>query len=75
MTRKFNPGTGAYITIEGATVTQGEFGGYKFVATAYSIDDNGPLDLNAEEGIITDPVGLGQVLVGAPRTGGGGTAK
>lgn len=75
VTRKYNPNTQVYFTIEGATLAQEELAGLKFVKLNYAIADNGPLDFNSDEGIISDPVGLGQAVVGAPRTGGGGTAE
>jgi len=71
--RKFNPNTNAYFTVEGATVAQGALGGLQFVSASYLVADNGPLDLDALSGTISDPVGLGQQVLGAPRTGAGGT--
>ncbi len=71
--RKYNPNNESYFTIENATVSEGLLDGLKFVSVAYTVDDNGDLDINSEEGTITDPAGLGQQLIGAPRTGAGGT--
>ncbi len=69
--RKFDPGNGMYFTINGATISTVTINGQTVVKAAYAITDNGELDLNKEDGKISDPVGLG-VAVGAPNTGLGG---
>ncbi len=74
--RKFNPTTKAYFTIEGAVVSQVEIDGLQVVKSTFQITDGSALDADGiENGIIVDPAGLGQIVVGAPRTGTGGTAK
>ena len=41
----------------------------------YQVSDGSSLDSDGSaNGTIIDPVGLGQAVIGAPRTGGGGTA-
>ncbi len=66
--RKYNPDTGVYLTIEGATLTTQTIDGHQVAVGTYTIVDNGPLDLNPAVGQITDPVGLANA-VGAPNTG------
>ncbi len=74
--RKFNPTTKAYFTIEGAVVSQVEIDGLQVVKSTFQITDGSALDADGiENGIIVDPAGLGQIVVGAPRTGTGGTAN
>lgn len=65
--RKFDPAVG-YFTIDDVAVTTTQIAGQRVVKAVYTIEDNGVLDLNKEDGKISDPVGLGQ-LVGAPNTG------
>lgn len=71
--RKFNPATGAYFTIDGATINNVTINGQQVVKAVYTIVDNGALDLNKTTGKISDPVGLGVLAVGAPNTGLGGS--
>ncbi len=74
--RKFNSTNGTYATITGATVTQVNIAGINVTKVTYQLVDGGPLDADGTiNGSIVDPVGLGQAVVGAPRTGGGGTAQ
>ena len=36
---------------------------------SYTIVDDGDLDIDKTPGVIVDPIGLGQLAVGAPNTG------
>lgn len=67
--RKYNPVTHTYTTISNAVVTKEVIGGEKVLKIVYQIADNGPLDLNAEVGVITDPAGPAVLAVGVPNTG------
>lgn len=71
--RKYNPTTGAYFTITNANVTDlaSPLSG---THVAYTITDNGILDTDPTAGVITDPVGLGRLVVGVPNTGLGGSS-
>lgn len=57
-TRKYNPVTGEYFTIAGATLgaLAAPLSG---TSVAYTVTDGGNLDVNDEEGVITDPAALG----------------
>lgn len=72
--RKYNPNTETYFTIAGAS-TEGLSAPLSGTLVSYTVIDNGDLDINDEEGAITDPVGLGVVLAdsaetpGVPNTG------
>lgn len=70
--RKFNPDSGVYFTIDGATISTVTINGQKAVKAVYTIIDDGVLDLNKTPGKISDPVGLGVLAVGVPNTGLGG---
>ncbi len=73
--RKHNPNTGAFFSIDGASVTQDTIDGLQVVIGSYSVTDGGLLDIDGvANSTIVDPAGLGQSILGAPRTGGGGTA-
>lgn len=67
--RKHNPATGAYFTITGATVTNEVIDGKQAAVATYTIVDDGDLDLDKRPGYISDPVGLGSLMVGSPNTG------
>lgn len=67
--RKHNPDTSVYFTIENATIGYQAINGQQVVVATYTIEDNGPLDLDPDNGSITDPVGLANQVVGAPNTG------
>ncbi len=72
--RKYNPTTNAYFNVEGATLGSEFIDALKVLTATYSVADGGALDVDGTaNGIIVDPVGLGQLVVGAPRTGAGGT--
>ncbi len=72
--RDYNPTTGRYTTIPGATITQTTYNGSPALALTYTITDGGALD---EDGLtnqsITDPVGLAMSVAvaspAAPNTG------
>lgn len=68
--RKYNPNNETYFTITSATIANAAS---PLVGTmvSYTVVDNGDLDTNATEGVITDPVGLANTAsaVGAPNTG------
>lgn len=70
--RKFNPGNGAYFTIDSATISTVIINGQNVVKATYTIEDNDDLDLNKTTGKISDPVGLGVLAIGVPNTGLGG---
>jgi hypothetical protein len=68
--RKFNPVTGSYTTISDPTLTLITIDGQSVLKATYSITDGGALDQDGiADGIITDPVGLGTVVVSVPNTG------
>lgn len=73
--RKHNPNTGAFFTVEDSVLGSELIDGLKVLTVTYIVTDGGALDIDGEtNGVIADPVGLGQLSVGAPRTGAGGTA-
>ena len=73
--RKYNPTTGAYYTIENAELVQTAIGDDLVIIATYSVTDGGVGDSDGVvNGVIVDPAALGVAVVGAPRTGGGGTA-
>ncbi len=67
--RKYVPSTGAYFTINEATVTETTYNGQHALLVTYTIVDNGPLDTDPDDGEVADPVGLGVLEVGTPNTG------
>lgn len=66
--RKFNPTSGTYSDVEGATIGAGISAGHSAVAAQYSITDNGPYDTNPIVGEMTDPFGLGVAVTAVPST-------
>lgn len=71
--RKYNSNAHSYQAIGGASLSMQTIGGQSVVKTVYQITDGSPLDQDgAINGTIVDPVGLGQAVVGIPRTGLGG---
>jgi len=71
--RKHNPNTASYFAVAGATLQQMTIGGEAATVATYQATDGGELDTDATlDGIIVDPVGLAQSVVGAPNTGLGG---
>lgn len=66
--RKYNPDTQQYATVSGVSIVETTYNSQHALLVTYTIVDNGPLDLDADDGEIADPVGLGTVL-GVPSTG------
>jgi len=68
--RKYNPNTGTYFTITTASLAAAA-SPLSGTVVSYTVVDNGDLDVNATEGVITDPVGLASVAgtAGVPNTG------
>lgn len=56
--RKYNPDTKEYATVAGAEVTETTLEGKHALQVTYNIVDNGPLDLDPDDGEIADPVGI-----------------
>jgi photosystem II stability/assembly factor-like uncharacterized protein len=67
--RKYNPTSGAYSTITTATITETTLEGKHALRVSYSIEDNGPLDTDPDNGEVADPVGLGRADIAVPNTG------
>lgn len=68
--RKYKPTTNAYFTITGSSLSQQTIGSQTATVASYTITDGGELDLdNQANGIIVDPVGLAQSVIGTPNTG------
>src|SRR5690606_34301498 len=71
--RKHNPNTNAYFTVPGASLNTVDIYGNQVLTATYSVTDGGDLDIDSEaNGVIVDPTGLGQTVVGTPNTGLGG---
>lgn len=66
--RKYNPTTQTYSSVSGASITETTLEGKHALQVIYTIVDNGPLDVDPDEGEIADPVGLASAL-SAPNTG------
>lgn len=66
--RKYNPATNTYSNVSGVSITETAYEGQHALQAAYTIQDNGPLDLDPDEGEIADPIGLASA-VNAPNTG------
>lgn len=73
--RKFNANSGTYFTVPDAIITEQTIDGQTVAIATYTIVDNGSLDLDSRAGVITDPIGLGRSVVGAPNTGLGGSGR
>lgn len=58
--RKYNPSSGSYFNIDGASITETTHLGQHALLLTYTISDNGILDLDPATGSIKDPVGLAQ---------------
>lgn len=67
--RKYNPTDNSYKAIDGAKVTKTKVDGKAALKVTYTIEDNGPLDLNPAVGEVTDPVGLTVSTIGVSNTG------
>lgn len=60
--RKFFPSTNTYSTILSASKSTQTIGGQAATVVTYTVTDGGELDVDgADNGVIVDPVGLGQV--------------
>lgn len=60
--RKFFPNTNTYSTISSASKSTQTIGGQAATVVTYTVTDGGELDVDgADNGVIVDPVGLGQV--------------
>jgi hypothetical protein len=67
--RKMNS-NGSFSTISNAQQSEVTIGGQKALKVSYTVIDGGPLDQDGvANGRITDPVGLGKAVIGAPNTG------
>lgn len=72
--RKYNPDTEKYATITEAEISETTFETRPALQVTYNIADNGPLDLDPDDGEVADPVGLAVLAastVTAPNTGAG----
>lgn len=58
LVRKYNPASDEYSTVDEATVAETTYEGKHALLVTYNIVDNGPLDLDLDNGEIADPVGL-----------------
>lgn len=66
--RKYNPSTEKYDNVPGVSITETTQDGQHALRVTYTIVDNGPLDLDPDEGEISDPIGIASTL-GSPNTG------
>ena len=72
--RKHNPGKNSFFTINDAVLSRRTIAGQNITNVSYEVVDGGELDIDGlKNGAIVDPVGLGHLVVGVPRTGLGGT--
>ncbi len=68
--RKHNPNTNAYFTIDDANISTQNINGHTVTVVTYQITDGGERDIDGLiNGLIKDPAGLAQSVVGAPNTG------
>lgn len=68
--RKHNPSTNAFFTIDDAGITTQTINGSSVTVVTYQITDGGERDTDGlADGMISDPAGLAQSVVGAPNTG------
>ncbi len=67
--RKYHTTNGSYSTLTDASITATTYEGKAALQVTYTIEDNGPLDLNPVTGEVSDPVGLAVAELGAPATG------
>lgn len=74
--RKFNATTNAYFSINDATILNTDANGQSVIRVAYTVTDGGLLDIDGiENGLIVDPVGLAEQVIGVPKTGLGGLSS
>lgn len=66
--RKYNTNTQQYDNVVVANITETTYEDQSALRVTYTIVDNGPLDLDADAGEISDPVGLGRTI-DSPATG------
>ncbi len=72
--RKHSPSKSSYFTINDALLTKRTIVGQNVTVVSYEVTDGGELDIDGlKNGTIVDPVGLGRLAVGVPRTGLGGS--
>jgi tripartite motif-containing protein 71 len=68
--RKHNPSINAYFTINDANISTQNINGHTVTVVTYQITDGGERDIDGLiNGLIKDPAGLAQSVVGAPNTG------
>lgn len=67
--RKYNPDSDSYANVTEASVSETTYGGHHALLVTYTIVDNGPLDTDADDGEIADPVGLAVADTTVPNTG------
>lgn len=68
--RKYNETTKTYTTVSGATITNVVIGGQNAVKAVYQVTDGSSMDDDGlVNGVIVDPVGLAELIPGAPDTG------
>ena len=68
--RKFNPRTGAYAEVEGASLTRETLGASVAIKLSYSIQDGGTYDQDGvANGVIVDPTGLATTVSSLANTG------
>jgi hypothetical protein len=73
--RKYNSSLGSYTTIGDASIETVPGNATSSMMITYTLKDGGQYDSDGTaNGTITDPVGAAIAAIGAPRTGGGGTA-
>jgi hypothetical protein len=67
--RKHNPDSGVFFTIDDATMSIQTINNSSVTVVTYQITDNSERDMNMDDGMIADPAGLANAVVGAPNTG------
>jgi hypothetical protein len=67
--RKYDPATNQYTTVTEATVTETTYESQPALQVTYNIVDNGPLDLDPDDGEVADPVGIAVQEIESPNTG------
>ena len=68
--RKHNPTNNSFFTINDASITTTTAGGKTVTIVSYQVTDGGVRDIDGRvDGMIKDPAGLAQGMVGAPKTG------
>jgi hypothetical protein len=78
--RKYNPTTHGYMSIPSPSIdtvlAQTFIGGQSVALISYLVTDGGPYDADGTaNGVIVDPVGFGQNVVGVPNTGLGSLSR